>query len=80
LLGYQNFDGVSIQTNPDSGFAVTFQWVNESTTSGRKWIVSYDEQTPASDGVVPDSYDPTHDVIRQNVLWANLMVCNRFFI
>ena len=74
LLGYASFDGVSIQANPNSGFQQTLQWVNESATSGRKWIVSYDEQAPSTDGVVPDSDDPNHDNIRQNVLWANLMV------
>jgi hypothetical protein len=52
--------------------------VNASSLVGRKWIVSYDEQAPATDGVVPDTDDPTHDNIRKNVLWANLMVC--FFL
>lgn len=74
LLGYQNFDGVSIQANPNSGFQQTLQWVNESATAGRKWIVSYDEQAPSTDGVVPDADDPGHSTIRRNVLWANLMV------
>jgi hypothetical protein len=74
LLGYQNFDGVSIQTNPRSGFQQTLKWLNESALAGRKWIVSYDEQAPASDGVLPDADDPRHNNIRQNVLWANLMV------
>lgn len=73
LLGYQNFDGVSIQANPSSGFQQTLKWVNESAAAGRKWIVSYDEQAPSTDGVLPDTNDPSHNNIRQNVLWANLM-------
>jgi Domain of unknown function (DUF5060) len=74
LLGYRNFDGVSIQTNPENGFTETLKWINESSAAGRKWIVSYDEQGSSSEGVLPDINDPTHDNIRRNVLWANLMV------
>ncbi len=74
LLGYENFDGVSLQTNPGSGFELTLQWVNESALAGRKWIVSYDEQGPSTEGVLPDADDPDHNNIRGNVLWANLMV------
>ena len=74
LLGYPNFDGVSIQTNPDNGFKETLKWVNESSVTGRKWIVSYDEQGPADEGVLPDANDPSHDNVRRNVLWASLMV------
>jgi Domain of unknown function (DUF5060) len=78
LLGYRNFDGVSLQTNPENGFTETLKWINESSSTGRKWIVSYDEQGSASEGVLPDTNDPTHDNIRRNVLWANLMVCLLF--
>jgi Putative collagen-binding domain of a collagenase len=74
LLGYPTFDGVSLQTGQDSGFSQTLQWVNRSATAGHKWIVSFDEQSPSDSGVVPDANDPTHDGIRKNVLWANLMV------
>ena len=74
LLGYQNFDGVSIQAIPVIGFQETLKWLNESNAAGRKWIVSYDEQAPSTDGVLPDTDDPSHNNIRQNVLWANFMV------
>ena len=73
LLGYPTFDGVSLQVGLEDGFDQTLQWVTRSAETGRKWIVAWDEQAPASHGVVPDADDPTHDGIRQNVLWANLM-------
>ena len=47
--------------------------MNESSTAGHKWIISNDEQGPSSDGIVPDEIDPTHDTIRQNILWATFM-------
>jgi Domain of unknown function (DUF5060) len=75
LLGYKNFDGVSLQIHPEDGFMETLLWVNKSSATGHKWIVSYDEQGPSDNGVLPDADDPTHDLIRQSVLWANFMVC-----
>lgn len=74
LLGYPTFDGASLQTGQDTGFSLTLDWVTRSAAAGRKWIVSFDEQSPSGSGVVPDADDPTHDGIRKNVLWANIMV------
>jgi hypothetical protein len=47
--------------------------VKKSKAAGRTWIVSSDEQAPASVGVVADSVDPNHDTIRKNALWGNIM-------
>ena len=74
MLRHPTFDGVSIQTGQDSGFSQTLEWVTRSVAASRKWIVSFDEQAPSVSGVVPDADDPTHDGIRKNVLWPNLMV------
>lgn len=74
LLGYPTFDGASLQTDLYTGYSLTSEWVSRSAAAGRKWIVSYDEQGPSTRGVVPDAADPTHDTIRKNVLWANIMV------
>jgi Putative collagen-binding domain of a collagenase len=73
LLGYPTFDGISIQTGPDTGFSTTLEWVQKSAAAGRKWIVAYDEQGNADSGVLPDSVDPQHDEIRTKVLWGNIM-------
>ena len=75
LLGYPTFDGPSLQQRPEGVFDLTLRFVEESAAANHKWIVTNDEQNPASDGVVPDSEDPDHDRIRQLALWGNIMVC-----
>jgi hypothetical protein len=74
LTGYPTFDGPSLQHRPEKVFELTLRFVTESADANRKWIVTNDEQNPASDGVVPDSTDPDHDRIRQYALWGNIMV------
>jgi hypothetical protein len=74
LLGYPSFDGASLQARPSSVHDATIKWVNESAAFGHKWVVTNDEQNPAGSGVLPDVEDPSHDGIRQQVLWGNLMV------
>jgi hypothetical protein len=74
LLGHPTFDGASLQAKPSNVFADTLRWVNGSATSGRKWIVTNDEQNSAAAGVVPDVNDTEHEVIRRQVLWGNIMV------
>lgn len=74
LLGCPDIDGLSVQAgDPLTSHAETGRWLNLSEKSGKKWVVSIDEIGPAGTGVVPDKYDPTHDLIRKYVLWANLM-------
>jgi hypothetical protein len=74
LTGHPTFDGASLQSLPANVFQNTLQWVQASAAAGHKWIVTNDEQNPASTGVVPDSVDSNHDVIRQRALWGNMMV------
>jgi hypothetical protein len=74
LLGHSTFEGASLQTDPSKVFGNTLRWVNASKNASHKWIVTNDEQGPSSDGVVPDSVDPSHNTIRQQVLWGNIMV------
>jgi hypothetical protein len=71
LLGYEWFDGVSLQTNDTH--RQTARWVERSTAAGRPWIVTLDEIGPAHTGVKPDADDPAHDEIRRLHLWPNLM-------
>jgi hypothetical protein len=77
LAGNGAFDGISIQASPSNVYANTLTWVQTSDNMKHKWIVSNDEQGSASTGVVPDSNDPSHNTIRQNSLWGNIMVRNR---
>jgi hypothetical protein len=71
LLGYEYFDGPSLQTNDTH--AQTLKWVDRSGSSGRQWFVCLDEIGPAHTGVKPDKDDYRHDEVRKKHLWANLM-------
>jgi len=71
LLGYEYFDGPSLQTNDTHN--QTIKWVDRSWRSGRPWVVCLDEIGPAHTGVKPDQEDYWHDAVRQEHLWANLM-------
>jgi hypothetical protein len=71
LLGYKDFEGVSLQTNDTH--RQTAEWVERSVAAGRAWFVCLDEIGPAHTGVKPDNDDYWHDEVRQKHLWGNLM-------
>jgi len=74
LLGNPEFDGPSIQRDMLLVFDISLQWRELSVQYGHPWIVTNDEQGPASEGVMPDSVIPNNqDVIRKEVLWGNIM-------
>jgi len=72
LLG-THLELVSFQGTPAEANATTQDLVRDSASAGRPWVVNYDEQNPANDGVVPDADDFWHDSIRKSALWPNLM-------
>ncbi|MCP4257614.1 MAG: DUF5060 domain-containing protein [Planctomycetes bacterium] len=71
LLGYEYFDGPSLQTNDTH--VQTLAWLDRSVSSGRQWFVCLDEIGPAHTGVKPDKDDYEHDEVRKKHLWGNLM-------
>ncbi len=71
LLGFQDFEGPSLQTNDTH--RQTIRWRDRSEVAGRPWVVCLDEIGPAGVGVKPDADDPTHDEVRKRHLWGNLM-------
>ena len=71
LLGYEYFDGPSLQTNDTHDQTLT--WLDRSASSGRQWFVCLDEIGPAHTGVKPDKDDYGHDEVRKKHLWGNLM-------
>ena len=74
LLGSEStLNGVSLQANWYDVYSMTLDWVTRAKHSGRPWIVSNDEQNKAEVGVAPDGEDNNRDVVRQFVLWGNLM-------
>ena len=78
LLGHPTLDGVSLQSSPNAVFNDTLTWIRESAAAGHKWVVSNDEQNPSSRGVVPDSIDPSHSIIRKNALYGNIMAGGKY--
>jgi hypothetical protein len=71
LLGFKPFDGPSLQSG--DGHGETLKWIQKSAASGHPWVVSFDEFGGAGVGNQPDSVDPTHDKVRSEYLWGNLM-------
>jgi hypothetical protein len=71
LLGYEHFDGPSLQTNDTH--TQTLKWLDASKAAGRQWFVCLDEIGPAHTGVKPDNDDYMHDDVRKKHLWGNLM-------
>jgi hypothetical protein len=71
LLGYEYFDGPSLQTNDTH--KQTVKWLDRSASAGRQWFVSLDEIGPAHTGVKPDKDDYWHDEVRNKHLWGHLM-------
>jgi len=71
LLGYEYFEGPSLQTNDTH--AETIKWLDRSSSKGRQWFVCLDEIGPANTGVKPDKDDYWHDEVRKKHLWGNLM-------
>jgi Domain of unknown function (DUF5060) len=71
LLDIATLDGVSLITADMSAInANTATWL---TAKPAGLTVSSDEQGSAATGVAPDFVDPTHDTVRKDVLWGNLM-------
>jgi len=78
--------GLSLQNSWSQAHQKTLHWINESSKTGKAWVVANDEQNPASDGVPADpgykGNDGTatqngkkytmHDV-RKLCLWGTLM-------
>ncbi len=71
LLGYEYFEGPSLQTN--NTHSETIKWLDRSASVGRQWFVCLDEIGPAHTGVKPDKDDYRHDDVRKKHLWGNLM-------
>ncbi len=74
LLGFAPVDGPSLHMGSLGPVHDTTKlWIELSANAGHPWFVCLDEIGPASDGVVPDAVDATHDGVRTKALWGNLM-------
>lgn len=76
LLGFEYFEGPSIQTNsmrPWHNFDVISYWVNASRRAGRKWNVSMDEAGTGGLGVTTDDYDDNYNQDEaRSTYWATI--------
>ncbi|MCD6355591.1 MAG: DUF5060 domain-containing protein [Prolixibacteraceae bacterium] len=74
MLGFKNLDGPSMQIgNPARVHERIKKWVETAENAGKRWIVNLDEIGPAWKGVMPDSFDESHDTIRAGCLWGTLL-------
>ncbi|RIH66121.1 DUF5060 domain-containing protein [Mariniphaga sediminis] len=74
FLGFKNLDGPSMQIgNPARVNERIKKWVEESESAGKRWLVNLDEIGQHWKGVLPDSYDASHDTIRADCLWGSLL-------
>ena len=73
LLGDANFEVSSIQGKMENYNNDAVVLRQRTADAGRKWAIFGDEQPKASDGVVTDEEDPTHDIPRIEALWGNLI-------
>ena len=71
LLGVKAVAGASLQSRKPH--ADVLEWVRRSADAGHPWVVSLDETGPSGSGVVPDSVDPRHDLVRAEHLWPSLL-------
>jgi hypothetical protein len=71
LLGFEHFDGPSLQTNDTHRQSI--KWIDLSEKSGHQWFVCLDEIGPAHTGVKPDKDDFWHNEVRHKHLYGNLM-------
>lgn len=73
LVGFDPLDGPSLQAQPDEMHEETLKWRKRSLESGHPWVVCSDEIGPHTRGALPDAIDATHDTLRHQVIWGNLM-------
>ena len=69
LLGFNDYTGASIQggySNYSHGRARILNWIEQSASNGKKWVVTYDE--PYTGGNVT----PNISSIRKYVVWGTL--------
>jgi hypothetical protein len=72
LLGdNSSLTGASIQIGKDQVHSMVKTWVENSSNSGKKWVVANDEQGNANIGVDQDPND--NKLVRHRVLWGALM-------
>ncbi|MGI9263570.1 MAG: DUF5060 domain-containing protein [Gammaproteobacteria bacterium] len=70
LLGFENFDSIAMQHDPESTRSETIKWLDKSAAAGHPWLVNLIEMNSS---VPVDEEDYWHDAQRKFGIWGNYM-------
>lgn len=70
LLGFENFDSIAMQHDPENAHSETIKWLEKSAAAGHPWLVNLIEMNSA---VPVDAEDYWHDTQRKYGMWGNYM-------
>jgi len=70
LLGFENFDSLAMQHDPERTRSETIKWLDKSAAAGHPWLVNLIEMNSR---VPVDEEDYWHDVQRKFGIWGNYM-------
>ena len=74
LFNHAPLDGLSFQVDKrQTVHAAVIDWKKQSREAGQEWLITMDEIGMWHTGAVPDSVDPSHDMLRHHVLWGSLL-------
>ncbi|WP_111980229.1 DUF5060 domain-containing protein [Algibacillus agarilyticus] len=75
LMGYKHLDGLSFQVDQPLQTAQHIaKWQNKALAAGHQLAITMDEIGLWHTGALPDSDDPNHDIMRQQVMWPSFML------
>ncbi len=70
LLGFENFDSIAMQHDPESSHSETIKWLDKSAAAGHPWLVNLIEMNSS---VPVDEEDYWHDTQRKFGIWGNYL-------
>jgi Domain of unknown function (DUF5060)/Putative collagen-binding domain of a collagenase len=70
LLGFENFDSIAMQHDPESSHSETIKWLDKSAAAGHPWLVNLIEMNSR---VPVDEEDYWHDTQRKFGMWGNYL-------
>ena len=70
LLGFENFDSIAMQHDPESAHSETIKWLDKSAAAGHPWLVNLIEMNSR---VPVDAEDYWHDTQRKFGMWGNYL-------
>jgi hypothetical protein len=74
LLNHPPLDGLSFQVDRrETVHEAVLHWKQRARDAGHEWMITMDEIGLWHTGAVPDSVDPSHDILRHHVLWGSLL-------